>query len=111
MPVSKSPQQAFILRSVTNEVLVDVRVYDRSGKPVTDLKPTDFRVTEDGVPQTITDFSLENVEKLAQATGGEQQAQVIDLAKLPPEVNAGQVWINSTPSRAHRPRIIRAKAA
>ena len=90
-PVSKSPQQAFILRSTTNEVLVDVRVYDKSGKPVTDLKQSDFRVTEDGLQQTISDFSLENVEKLAQATGGNEQAQVIDLAKLPPEVNAEHV--------------------
>jgi VWFA-related protein len=89
--VSKSPQQAFILRSTTNEVLVDVRVYDKSGKPVTDLKPSDFRVTEDGAPQTIRDFSLEDVEKLAQATGGNEPAKVIDLAKLPPEVNAEQV--------------------
>ena len=55
-PVSKSPQQAFILRSQTNEVLVDVRVYDKSGKPVTDLKQSDFRVTEDGVQQTISRF-------------------------------------------------------
>src|ERR1022692_1068173 len=30
-PSSKSPQQAVILRSVTNEVLVDVRAYDKSG--------------------------------------------------------------------------------
>ena len=37
------------------------------------------------------DFSLEDVEKLAQATGGNEKAQVIDLAKLPPEVNAEQV--------------------
>jgi VWFA-related protein len=90
-PVSRSPQQAFILRSVTNEVLVDVRVYDKSGQPVTDLKPSDFRVTEDGVPQKIADFSLENVEKLAQAADGNEQAQIIDLAKLPPEANAEQV--------------------
>jgi VWFA-related protein len=90
-PVSKSPQQAFILRAVTNLVLVDVRVYDKSGKPVTDLKQSDFRVTEDGVQQTISAFSLENIEKLAQVTGGNEQAQVIDLAKLPPEVSAEQV--------------------
>jgi VWFA-related protein len=90
-PVSRSPQQAFILRSQTNEVLVDVRVYDKSGKPVTDLKQSDFRVTEDGASQTISDFSLEDVEKLAQATGENEQAKVIDLAKLPPEVNAEQV--------------------
>jgi VWFA-related protein len=90
-PVSKSPQQAFILRSITNEVEVDVRVYDKSGKPVTDLKESDFRVTEDGVQQTISNFSLEDVEKLAQVTGGNENAQVIDLAKLPPEVNVDQV--------------------
>jgi VWFA-related protein len=90
-PVSRSPQQAFILRTQTNLVLVDVRVYDKSGKPVTDLKQSDFHVTEDGVPQTISDFSLENVEKLAQATGGAEAAKVIDLQKLPPEVNAEQV--------------------
>ena len=58
---------------------------------MTDLKQSDFRVFEDGVPQTISDFSLEDVEKLAQVTGGEEHAQVIDLAKLPPEVNADQV--------------------
>jgi VWFA-related protein len=90
-PVSKSPQQAFILRAQTNVVLVDVRVYDKSGKAVTDLKQSDFRVLEDGVAQTITSFSLEDVEKLAQATGAEEHAQVIDLAKLPPEVNVEQV--------------------
>jgi VWFA-related protein len=90
-PTSKSPQQAFILRSSTNEVLVDVRVYDKSGKPVTDLQQSDFRVMEDSVQQTIRDFSLEDVEKLSQATGGSEKAQVIDLAKLPPEVNAEQV--------------------
>jgi VWFA-related protein len=90
-PTSRSPQQAFILRSETNEVLVDVHVYDKSGKAVTDLKQSEFRVSEDGVEQTISGFSLEDFEKLAQVTGGEERAQVIDLAKLPPEVNADQV--------------------
>ncbi len=90
-PVSKSPQQAFVLRAQTTVVLVDVRVYDKSGKPVTDLKQSDFHVLEDGVPQTISSFSLEDVEKLAQATAGNERAPIIDLAKLPPEVNAEQV--------------------
>jgi len=90
-PTSRSPQQAFILRTQTNEVLVDVRVYDKSGKPVTDLKQTDFRIFEDGAVQTINSFSLEDVEKLAQITGGEEHPQVIDLEKLPPEVNADQL--------------------
>ncbi len=89
--VSKSPQQAFVLRTQTNVVLVDVRVFDKSGKPVTDLQQSDFRVLEDGVPQTITSFSLEDVERLAQATGATERPQVIDLEKLPPEVNVAQV--------------------
>ena len=55
-----TPRQAFLLRSQTNVVLVDVRVTAK-GKLVTDLTAKDFRVFEDGAPQTITSFSLENV--------------------------------------------------
>ena len=89
--VSKSPQQAFILQTQTNMVLVDVRVVDKSGKPVSDLKQTDFTVREDGVTQTITSFSLEDIEKLAQAAGDTEHPKVINLDKLPPEVNAEQL--------------------
>ena len=92
--VSKSPQQAFILQSQTNVVLVDVRVVDKTGKPVTDLKQSDFSIREDGVQQTITSFSLEDVEKLAQVSGGNERPQIIDLAKLPPQANAEQVLQN-----------------
>ncbi|MBZ5671901.1 MAG: VWA domain-containing protein [Acidobacteriia bacterium] len=92
--VSKSPQQAFVLRTQTNVVLVDVRVFDKSGKLVTDLQQSDFRVLEDGVPQTLTSFSLEDVERLAQATGANERPPVIDLEKLPPEVDAAQVIQN-----------------
>jgi VWFA-related protein len=38
-------------------VPVDVRVLDRDGKPVTDLKQADFTVLEDGAPQEIRYFS------------------------------------------------------
>ena len=34
-------------------VPVDVRVLDREGKPVTDLKQSDFTVLEDGAPHDI----------------------------------------------------------
>ena len=59
---------------------------------LTESNPTRC-VLEDGVLQTISDFSLEDVEKLAQVTGGEEHAQVIDLAKLRPR---------STPTRCSR---------
>jgi len=38
-------------------VPVDVRVLDREGKPVTDLKQSDFTVLEDNAPQDIRHFS------------------------------------------------------
>ena len=38
-------------------VPVDVRVLDRNGRPVTDLKQEDFTVLEDGRPQEIRHFS------------------------------------------------------
>jgi len=74
----------FVLRSQRNVVLVDVRVWDKQGKPVTDLRKDDFRVYEDGVRQTITSFSLENIERLQQATAEAGPPLIIDLAKLPP---------------------------
>jgi VWFA-related protein len=40
-------------------VPVDVRVVDRDGKPVTDLKQEDFTILEDSVPQPIGHFSVQ----------------------------------------------------
>jgi hypothetical protein len=40
-------------------VPVDVRVFDRSGRPVTDLTRDDFTVLEDGIPQEIVRFSTQ----------------------------------------------------
>ena len=40
-------------------VPVDVRVVDRAGKPITDLKQEDFTIIEDGVPQKIVHFSFQ----------------------------------------------------
>lgn len=81
----------YVLKTQTNLVLVDVRVWDKSGRPVTDLKQEDFRVFEEGVPQKITSFTLENVERLATATAETGPPPTIDLAKLPPNVQPAQV--------------------
>lgn len=43
--------------SGVNLVEVYATVTDREGAPITDLKATDFRVRQDGEPQTITAFS------------------------------------------------------
>jgi len=43
-------------------VTVDVVVTDRQGKPVTDLKPEDFEITENRKPQTIDSFKLIEID-------------------------------------------------
>lgn len=84
--------QRFVVRSQTNLVLVDVRVWDKSGKPVTGLTQDDFRILEDGVPQKINSFSFENIERLAQATTDNGPPPVIDLSRLPPNVEPSEVF-------------------
>ena len=37
-------------------VQVDAVVTNRKGQPVTDLRPEDFEILQDGKPQTITNF-------------------------------------------------------
>ena len=75
--------QNYTLKVTTNEVLVDVRVTDRKGNPVTNLKQSDFKVYEDGVLQKINSFDLENIQKLAQETGGNGRPAEINLGALP----------------------------
>src|SRR5215467_1482485 len=53
---SKSP---FVLKTSTHLVLVDVIATNGKGEPVTDLTAEDFLVSEDGHPQTVRSFSLQ----------------------------------------------------
>ncbi len=46
-----------VVRVTTNLVQVDVIVTGKDGKQVTDLKPEDFEILEDGKSQRITNFS------------------------------------------------------
>lgn len=46
-----------VIRVDTNLVQIDVVVTDKNGKQVTDLKPEDFEVSEDGKKRQITHFS------------------------------------------------------
>src|SRR2546425_5461204 len=47
-----------VVRITTNLVQVDAVVTDKNGKPVTDLKPEEIQIFEDGRPQKITHFSF-----------------------------------------------------
>jgi VWFA-related protein len=52
-----------VVRINTNLVQVDVVVTDRKGKVVTNLRPEDFEIFVNEKPQTITNFSLINIEE------------------------------------------------
>src|SRR5262245_28949290 len=56
------PQQPPIFRTGTEVVRVDATVFDKNGKPVTDLSEADFEVQEDGVTQPIKSFKLVEVD-------------------------------------------------
>jgi len=51
-----SPQPVF--RATANFVTLDVVVTAKNDRPVTDLRQDEFRVTERGIAQTVTDFSF-----------------------------------------------------
>jgi VWFA-related protein len=53
-----------VVKITSKLVQFDVIVRDKQGKQVTDLAPGDFEVLQDGKPQTITNFSYVNVERL-----------------------------------------------
>src|SRR5512146_1448471 len=56
-------------------VLVSVTARDKSGQLVRDLKQSDFTVLEDGKPQRLQSFDIENVDNYAQNTAGPSQTE------------------------------------
>ena len=52
----QKPEDIDVVRITTNLVQVDAVVTDKNGKVVTDLKPDEVQIFEDGKPQKITHF-------------------------------------------------------
>ncbi|HEX3470409.1 MAG TPA: VWA domain-containing protein [Silvibacterium sp.] len=59
--LQRGPHGGFTLRRNVDEVVLNVTVLDDNGRLVTDLKKDDFRILEDGVPQTITSFQHQDI--------------------------------------------------
>ena len=57
------------VKTTAEEVLLDVIVRDKKGKPVTDLKPEEITISDNGVPQTISSFQLVRGEEAVSQTG------------------------------------------
>src|SRR6185369_14084373 len=54
----QKPNEDDVVKITTNLVQVDAVVTDKSGKVVTDLKPDEVEIFEDGHKQKITNFSF-----------------------------------------------------
>ena len=57
-PSSNGSPADDVIRIETSLVVCDVLVTDNHGRPERNLKPTDFAISEDGIPQTVGLFSL-----------------------------------------------------
>lgn len=64
---AQDSEPAATLRVDTQRVLLDVVVKDKKGNVVTHLKPDDFTVYEDGIPQAVTSFEAPSKHATLQA--------------------------------------------
>ena len=88
-PAAQQPQQQqappdtprFTEETGVTLVSVDVDVRDSNGRPVKDLKPSDFIVTEDKKVQRIDTFSFEEVVDAAPEVGGDEKVALLDDAQ------------------------------
>ena len=79
---SRQPESEDVVRITTNLVQVDAVVTDKNGRLVTDLKPEEVQIYEDGRQQKITHFSYNVTETPA----AERPAQPVIADKNAPPV-------------------------
>ncbi|HVF48572.1 MAG TPA: VWA domain-containing protein [Pyrinomonadaceae bacterium] len=80
------------VRVESNLVNLQVRVIDRNNRPINDVRQEDFRIFENGEPQTVTYFSKEEVPisyGLVVDNSGSLRTQ------LPKVIEAGKTIVNS----------------
>ena len=96
----KQPQKKDDVVTIdTNLVQIDVVVTDKVGKQVTDLKPEDFEISEDGKKRQLTNFSYI-------ATGRATQPE--NVATNPEETTKTEALIK--PARLKREQVRRTVA-
>jgi len=88
-PTPPAADETDVLKISTTLIQLDVTVTDRDGNVVTDLKPEDFEVYENGKKQEITNFSFISVNKQAgngnpQTAGNNPSKNNKDSIPIPP---------------------------
>jgi VWFA-related protein len=98
-PPPAPAKQSAVLRTSSDLVRIDVEVTDKSGKPVRNLKPEQFNVTDHGKPQKISIFTFQDIEKMETATADNTTPIVVAIDR--PAVGADTEAI-SIQVRDHR---------
>ena len=89
-PQAQKPEEVDVVRITTNLVQVDAVVTDKNGKVVTDLKPEEVQIFEDGRQQKITHFSYyvaesRSAEKPTKPMTADKNAPPVPPNRLRPE--------------------------
>lgn len=77
-----SDTQAPVIKAKSEEVLLDVVVRDKKGRPVNDLKPEDFQVFDNGELKPITSFRLVQGSEAIGAGGSRTQLDPLRQIRL-----------------------------
>ncbi len=82
-PPPPPPPGAMTLKVQTQIVLLDVSVTDKQGNPVNNLKPEDFTILEDNVPQRLRSFEPPSAHHMPAADMGKLiVTSAADLKKI-----------------------------
>jgi VWFA-related protein len=88
-PPALPRQQPPTVKTNVDEVLLDLVVRDKKGKPITDLKPEEITITDNGVKQTILSFRQVRGSEAISAAGASmpldplRQIRLVTLAFEP----------------------------
>ncbi len=90
-PTPTPAEEEDVVKISTALIQVDVTVTDKNGKIVTDLKPEEVEIYENGKKQDVSNFSfISNVKNVEQTLPNSQKERT--NAPIPPrEIKAGQV--------------------
>lgn len=88
-PQSQPSETVSVLHTASNFVRIDVEVTDHSGKPVRGLGPDQFRVTDNGKLQKVSNFSYSDIEKIETAGAEDAKPVVVPVDNPDPATAAG----------------------
>src|SRR5689334_8131120 len=90
-PRPQADDEEEVVRITTNLVQVDAVVTDRDGRHVTDLRPEDFEISEDGKAREISNFAYVNLEPRTPAGEADAPREKAAVAPAPSaRARAGQ---------------------